>query len=297
MLGQIGVQVGHAGPGDLEGLAAHLAEHEGQHRHQRQQGKGAARHGRIERQHHRGQADDLDRVLEQLHQDVCEDIVDGVHVVGHARDDLTHGRDVEKAHRELFHMGEEIVAQSLDDLLAGALHQPELGPVADEEDQQGRDVGHGHDDDALKAPAGLFPGQEAVVGGAGDVAVDGVADQQRAQQVQGRDDQDEEEAQRQGPDVGAHVAQQAEQGVALVVDVPDCLPLVLTAEDAALLFVSHGNHRPLRAAAFQAAACRRCRGRCRPGPAAPRACRIRPGARPPARRCDPRAGWWRRGAR
>ena len=121
----------------LPNSTAQPPEDEGHNAHHRHQREGDQRQADVQRQHHRREAHDADRVLEEAHQDVGEDVVHRVHVVGQAGDDLAHGRDVEEAHRQALHVGEEVVADALDDLLARALHQPEHRAVAQEQAHQG----------------------------------------------------------------------------------------------------------------------------------------------------------------
>ena len=122
MLAQEGVQRGQPRANLTVGLPADHAEEERKGGHQGKQDKAVQGHPGVQADHDDGQADHLDRVPEQLDKHIGKDLVDRLHVVGDAGDDLAHGRDVKEAHRQALHMREQVVAHAVDDVLAHLLH-------------------------------------------------------------------------------------------------------------------------------------------------------------------------------
>ena len=227
VLAEIGVDRGQPRAHDAVRLARDQAENDGQHQHDRQQYEAVQRQAGVEREHDDDQAGDFDHVAEQLDQDVGEDLVDGLHVVGDAGHQLADRRRVEKAHGQRFDVREDLVAQVVDDVLAHLLHHQELEPVAQEEAQQRQQVLGAGDQHALEArvrhlsggPFGAPVAQHDLTGLAGDELVDRVADDDRAPDLETSGDQHEREADEEGAEVRLHVAQDAQDGVAFVVDV------------------------------------------------------------------------------
>ena len=228
MLGEEGVQRGDAGLDDLIALAAEPAENEGQHSHHRHHHQGQQRHFHIQHQHHGDQADHLDDVAEQTDDDVGVQIVDGLGVVGDAGDDAAHGGGVEEAHRQALHMGHQLGAQGVDDLLAHLLDHQVLHAVAYKGHQHDADVERGGFEDAVPALIGGEGRQRGVCRFAfnrENILVNSVADEHGPVQVQRGEDGHQHKADQHRFDIGAEVAHQAQEGVTVVLDVIGLLVL------------------------------------------------------------------------
>lgn len=215
VFGQEGIQSRQPGFAHLVGPAGEGAEHHGQNGHHRHHHKRQQRHTHVQQQHHRRQADDLHRVFEQLHQDGGVQLVDRLHVVGDAGDDLSHRGQIEKPHGQALHVFKELPAHLIDDLLSRPLQQQELDPVAHEQSRQKGHVLPRRDKHAGKAllhrlAGGVVPG---------DIEVDGVPGEDRLVEFQSGDGQHQRQAERHGPHVGLHVGEHPQHRAALIVDV------------------------------------------------------------------------------
>ena len=243
MLGQEGVQGGETRAHNPVGLPGNHPEEQGQCRHHRDQQEGKQRHPGIQGDHDHRQADHLDHIPEQLDEDVGEHLVDGLHVIGQPGHDLSDRGDVKEAHGQLLHMAEKLVAQIVDNILSHLLQQQGLGPVQQHEQEQRRQIQAGGRQNPREPrvrflsrfpvlPAG---GDHALVGLAGDIAVDGVSDDHGADQLQPCQQQHQDQAQDEDLPVRLQIPDQTPHGFPVIVNV---LPvLILGAEQIHELFL------------------------------------------------------------
>ena len=283
MLAQKGIQRRDARLDDLVRLAAQFAEHCRQHRHHRYQHERQHCHAEVHHHHNNGKSDDFDDVAEQADNRVGIQVIDRLGVVGDARNDSAHRRQVEEAHGEAFDMRHQLIAQGINDVLPGFLNLQVLQAIADKLQQQNRHIQPRRNQDALKA---RFRRQilRALLG---DVLVNRVADDARAGNVEHRQQPHQHTAQRNRFPVGLDVAHQAQEGVAVIRNV---LRLVIPE------LTPHVQRLLPREVPFPAAACGtglRTAFRCS---AAPRACRTPPPCLRPAQECGRRPEWWKCGA-
>lgn len=232
MLGEKRVQRRQPRADQPVGFAADHPEKQGQGRDDRQQDKAVERHARIQGNHDGCQADHFDHVPEELDQDIGEDLVDGLHVIGQPRDDLSDGGRVKEAHRQAFHVGEQLVPDFIDDILPHPLEHHGLGPVQNHHQEQHGQIHAGGDEHPFKPLIGLLARipfgapfrPQCFAGLAGDVPVDRVSDDHRADELQHGQRQHHAQAEDEDLPVRLQIAHQAAHGPAVVVDI---LPLLI----------------------------------------------------------------------
>src|SRR5713101_6347173 len=115
-----------------------------------------------------------------------EEIVEGVHVRGHAGDEAADGIAVEIAHRQTLHVAEDFTAHVVHGLLADALHDANLDVLSEEIEHE-----HGKKEQAEQAnarPCGGF--REQVIQRGNKVAVDSLPENQWRGEFERRDDRD-----------------------------------------------------------------------------------------------------------
>ena len=192
-----------------------VPEDDGQDGHDRNHNKGEQCHPPVQKDHDQSQPHDFYRVLEQLDKDVGVKLVDGLHVVGDAGHHLAYRRQIEKAHGKAFHVFKQFVPHLVDDLLSGSLEKKVLDPAEDKQQCQNRQVFGGRHEDAGKPLAYHLAGSVA----AGNVPVDGAADQYGFVQLQPGDHQDKHQTEGGSGFVGLHIGQHPQKSVALIVNV------------------------------------------------------------------------------
>ena len=129
VFGQVGV---HIRPGVIDravDMAGELLEDDGKEHQKRYKAQDHQRQSVVQNQHCRQHTDDHQRVLRQSHQNVGEQIADGVGVIGDSRHQLAHGDLVQLRVGKLLNVGEGIQTDLRQDLLAGLLqnHCLEIG--------------------------------------------------------------------------------------------------------------------------------------------------------------------------
>ena len=202
ILGEVGVDVGGRVLDLAVSAAGELAEDD---REQEDEGYEAEHHqGQlvVQEEHRHQNAQNDEGVLGEVDEEVREHHRDGVGVVGHAGDELSHRDVVQLAVGEAFNVGEKVFAQIGDDALAHTLQNDGLQIGAGHREDQHTRV-HGHTDiEAFQfeiAHHKLF-----------DVAHD-----EGRRDVVGDGEEDEKAHDNELPEVGLGVAEEAAQDLAV----------------------------------------------------------------------------------
>ena len=163
VLRQEGVQGGDLGADDTVDLAGHGPEPHRQGEDHRQKHEAQQGQAEVDADHHHRVAGDEHRIAEQLHQYLGVHPVQGLHVVGDPGHDAAHGVGVKKPQRQGVDVLKDLLPDIEDDVLAGALQEPDLRQLAHHRHHQHQQVEDADPLDALAvgAPqhAQLLPGQ------------------------------------------------------------------------------------------------------------------------------------------
>ena len=144
VLGQVGIQVRG---GIVDGAVDHSGEPAEDHRKDHQEGHEAQHHqgqGVVQHQHGAQHADDHHGIFAQGHQNVGEHVGDAVGIVGDTGHQLAHRDVVELLVGELLDVGEDVLADLRQDLLAHPLEDHGLDVGAYDADDEDACVGGHH---------------------------------------------------------------------------------------------------------------------------------------------------------
>ncbi len=211
-----GVDLDHAGPDPSIGAAnLDLEDHGGQENEgqDRQADQGQLP---IRPEHDRYDAAQQEDVPEDAHDAGREELVEDVHVVGHAGDQPAHGIPVEVADVQGLDVTEDLDPQIVHDPLSGPVHQPRLCERAAELQNQEPEVKQ-------------CQKRETVPVADSDVLVDGDQRQERTRQLQGRHHQKQRYRCAHDPAVGSQVSQHP----------PGQSPVVDSTQDLFLVVLDH----------------------------------------------------------
>src|ERR1041385_6750954 len=185
-------------------------DHRGQddQRHHGQHDRGEQR---AEAEHDGEDEEKHQNVAEDVHKAGSEQVVEHVDIGGDARDEAANGIVVEEAEVEGLQVRHELAAEVEHGALAGVLHDVHLEKFGDEaagEYTQVDDADGGETAERVGRKVRSHPRGDAL-GMRLEVAVDGRAGQQRAEDLKRRLHEKEEEREGDQRPVGTHVAQQA----------------------------------------------------------------------------------------
>ena len=177
-------------------MAGELLKDDGKEHQKRHKTQHHQRQGVIQDQHGRQHTDDHQRVLRQRHQNVGEQVADGVGVVGDSRHQLAHGDLVQLGVGQLLNVGEGVQTDLGQNFLAGLLQDHGLKIGAD----------HGHRQNArVHGNQRIEPGQlKALLDGTLNVC-----HQQGGHHIIGDGHQHNEEHQNEILFIGSGIAQQS----------------------------------------------------------------------------------------
>ena len=142
-------------------MAGEFLEDNGKNHQERHKAQHHQRQGVVQDQHGRQHADDYQGVLRQRHQNVGEQVADGVGIVGDSRHQLAHGNLVQLSVGQLLNVGKGVQTDLGQNLLPGLLQDHGLEIGAD----------HGHSQNAsVHGNQRIEPGKfEALLDGTLDV--------------------------------------------------------------------------------------------------------------------------------
>ena len=200
---QEGVDARHPAPNFAEGGARAAAEPVGHHEEQRDHGEGDQRELPVHGQHHAHDPEQREQVAEDGDHPGGEQLVDGVHVGGHARHQASHRVVVEEADVQPLQVRVDLAAQVHHHALPGHLQDVDLAEAHHEGGDEGGQVEKGH---AVQATGVALP----------DVAVDGDLGEVGAHEVQAGHDHDEQERDQHRRPVGPEVDEKPPQQRAVV---------------------------------------------------------------------------------
>src|SRR5216684_762515 len=118
------------------GVAYELAENHGDDEDAGKNGESGQRQPRIDLEKQGGHDHEEEEIVDHGDDAGSEEIVEGVHVRGHAGDEAADGIAVEIAHRQTLHVGEYFAAHVVHGLLADALHDANLDVLCEEVEHQ-----------------------------------------------------------------------------------------------------------------------------------------------------------------
>ena len=167
------------------GVAHAIAENPGGDHDQRQHGEGGQRQAPVHLHHDRADAKQHDGVVGHGGDARGEQIVERVHVGGHARHQAAHRAAVEEAHRQALQALEDFLAQIVERLLADVLHDADLQVLHGEAQKQRGEKSERNQADAAQ---GVRCGKR-MVRARDDVFVDAEAEQVRPDDFERTDQQ------------------------------------------------------------------------------------------------------------
>ena len=202
VFGQVGVYIRPGVVDRAVDMAGELLEDDGKDHQERHKAQHHQRQGVVQNQHGRQHADDHQRVFCQRHQNIGEQVTDGVGIVGDSRHQLAHGNLVQLGVGQLLNVGKGVQTDLGQNFLAGLLQDHGLEIGAD----------HGHSQDArVHGDQRIEPGKlKALLDGALDVR-----HQQGGHHVIGNGHQHNEEHQNKILFVGPGIAQQPSDDLAV----------------------------------------------------------------------------------
>ena len=115
-----------------------------QHRDQRDQrhhGKRRQRQPPVDPQHHRDDADEHENILKQIHQHVGKQLVQGLNVVGRARDQPPGGEAIQRRHGHVLDVREHPAADVHQDALPHAVDLDRLGHAQQRRQRRAQKIG------------------------------------------------------------------------------------------------------------------------------------------------------------
>ena len=187
------------------GIAHFVAEDPGGAHNQREDGKSHQSETPIDFQHDSGEEDQENRVVEHGGHAGSKQIVERVHIGGHARDQTPDGRTVVKTHRHALEMPEDFLAQVIHGLLAHALHHAHLEIL----EKKPRNQGAQEDEDNHQNPMeGRIPGDLLIQTGE-KVRINGDVVEVGRNGLQRRNSERHEQRENHAPFVRPHIAEQA----------------------------------------------------------------------------------------
>ncbi len=185
------------------GVADELAENHGDDEDAGENRKRVECETLVDFEQQAGHDDEKKEVVDHGDDASSEEIVEGIHIRGDARDQPADGVAVKVAHRQALHMAEDFTAHVVHGLLADALHDANLDVLCEEVEHQ-----HGKKEQAKPAdarPRGRF--REKMIQRGNKVAVDALSKDERWGELERGDDGHHDEREDHVPFVWLHVPQ------------------------------------------------------------------------------------------
>ena len=133
------------------GVADLVAEEPGGHEDEGHDGEGGQRQPPVHPQHDDDEDHQQEGVVDHRGDARGEEVVERVHVGGHARDQAAHGAAVVEAHRQALQVLEDLLAQVVHGVLADLLHHADLQVLEGEAQRQRRQEQQRHPAQAADA--------------------------------------------------------------------------------------------------------------------------------------------------